>query len=350
MEFSALPPEVTSALIHSGPGAGSSDRGFRRLAAARRQSGRIGGKSMPRRCRHWPTPGKEPSSQAMVAAVEPYLAWLRTTAQQCQQMAASAMAAAAAFSSARASVVPLAAVTANRIAAGAVVGHQRFGINLPAIAQTEDAVPDHVGEQLGGDESLSGGLGTSHARCRSSPRRLDRPIRPGGRSSQLRCRPPLGDAGRDRPALRSRRYIYGRFNSFDPNSRLGSDWRTPMPTSSSRPDFPINLLSYLAQNQVGPGTAECGQRHRPGSIGGCSRPLGGAARSAAWERAGRRSGAAGLAANPRRRSSVGVSIGKLTAPPAVVGLLPASQAPVQLASAATPLGRRPTPGSRCSRR
>jgi hypothetical protein len=32
-----------------------------------------------------------------------------------------------------------------------------------------------------------------------------------------------------------------------------------------------------------------------------------------------------------------VTVGKLTAPPAVVGLLPASQAPVQLASAATPL-------------
>jgi hypothetical protein len=34
---------------------------------------------------------------------------------------------------------------------------------------------------------------------------------------------------------------------------------------------------------------------------------------------------------------VGVSLGKLTAPPAVVGLLPASQTPVQLASAASPL-------------
>jgi hypothetical protein len=33
-----------------------------------------------------------------------------------------------------------------------------------------------------------------------------------------------------------------------------------------------------------------------------------------------------------------VSIGNLTAPPAVVGLLPNSQVPVQLASAATPLG------------
>jgi hypothetical protein len=34
---------------------------------------------------------------------------------------------------------------------------------------------------------------------------------------------------------------------------------------------------------------------------------------------------------------VGVSLGKLTAPPATVGLLTASQAPVQLASAASPL-------------
>jgi hypothetical protein len=37
-------------------------------------------------------------------------------------------------------------------------------------------------------------------------------------------------------------------------------------------------------------------------------------------------------------TGVGVSIGKLTAPPSVVNLLPTSQAPVQLASAATPLG------------
>jgi hypothetical protein len=36
-------------------------------------------------------------------------------------------------------------------------------------------------------------------------------------------------------------------------------------------------------------------------------------------------------------TGVGVSIGKLTAPPAVVNLLPTSQAPVQLASAASPL-------------
>jgi hypothetical protein len=46
-------------------------------------------------------------------------------------------------------------------------------------------------------------------------------------------------------------------------------------------------------------------------------------------------GAAGSA--PTAAIGVGVSMGKMTAPPAVVGLLPAAQTPVQLASAASPL-------------
>ena len=50
-------------------------------------------------------------------------------------------------------------------------------------------------------------------------------------------------------------------------------------------------------------------------------------------------GAAGLGqASTSAATGVGVSIGKLTAPPSVVNLLPTSQGPVQLASAATPLG------------
>src|SRR5262249_55906283 len=48
-------------------------------------------------------------------------------------------------------------------------------------------------------------------------------------------------------------------------------------------------------------------------------------------------GGAGLSVEPTAAVGVGVSVGKLTAPPAVVGLLPASQAPVPLASAANAL-------------
>lgn len=94
--------------------------------------------------------------------------------------------------------------------------------------------------------------------------------------------------------------------------------------------FPINLLSYLAQSSaaqplqavggdVGQGLAE-GQ----GALGATA---GGAGAL----------GAAGLSAEPTAAIGVGVSMGKLTLPPAVVGLLPTSQTPVQLASAATPL-------------
>ena len=73
----------------------------------------------------------------MVQAVEPYVTWLRTTAQQTQQIASSAQTAAAAFSSVRASVVPTAEVTANRMRLIQLLATNGFGRNLPAIAETE---------------------------------------------------------------------------------------------------------------------------------------------------------------------------------------------------------------------
>ena len=59
-----------------------------------------------------------PSALAMTQAVEPYLTWLRPTAQQSQQTAASAQAAAAAFGAVSAAVVPVSQVTANRTGTG----------------------------------------------------------------------------------------------------------------------------------------------------------------------------------------------------------------------------------------
>ena len=91
--------------------------------------------------------------------------------------------------------------------------------------------------------------------------------------------------------------------------------------------FPINLLSYAAQNTSAQALQTVG-----GDIGtGLSE-----GQSALGAGAGA-FGAAGLSAEPTAAIGIGVSMGKLTAPPAVVGLLPASQAPVQLASAATPI-------------
>lgn len=48
-----------------------------------------------------------PASMSMTAAVMPYIAWMTATAEQCQQAAAQATAAAAAFETAYAMTVPL---------------------------------------------------------------------------------------------------------------------------------------------------------------------------------------------------------------------------------------------------
>jgi hypothetical protein len=93
--------------------------------------------------------------------------------------------------------------------------------------------------------------------------------------------------------------------------------------------FPINLLSYLAQSTTAQAAqnlgGELGQGLSQGEslFGGIGADLSNAVR--------------GVGSAPTAAVGVGVSLGKLTAPPAMVGLLSASQAPVQLASAASPL-------------
>ncbi len=67
------------------------------------------------------------SALAMTQAVEPYLTWLRTTAQQAQQTAASAQAVAAAFSAVSAAVVPVSQVTANRTGLAQLLATNTFG-------------------------------------------------------------------------------------------------------------------------------------------------------------------------------------------------------------------------------
>ncbi|MDT5168450.1 MAG: hypothetical protein QOD02_1777, partial [Mycobacterium sp.] len=136
MEFTTLPPEVTSALIHSGPGAESliaASGAWQQLGTNLEDSAENYGAALSSLSGTW----HGPSSTAMAQAVEPYVTWLSTTAQQTQQIAAAAQAAAAAFNSVRASVVPMAEVTANRMRLVQLLATNGFGRNLPAIAETE---------------------------------------------------------------------------------------------------------------------------------------------------------------------------------------------------------------------
>src|SRR5579875_2326074 len=113
MEVTSLPPEVTSALIHSGPGAESlieASGAWQQLGANLEESAENYVGALSSLASNW----RGPSSSAMVQAVQPYITWLRTIAQQTQQLSSSAQAAATAFTSVRAAVVPLADVVANR--------------------------------------------------------------------------------------------------------------------------------------------------------------------------------------------------------------------------------------------
>src|SRR5271156_5261033 len=104
MEFTTLPPELISALIHSGPGAESlanAAAAWQQLSANLEDAADNYASSLSSMDESW----YGPSSAAMVQSVTPYVTWLRTTAQQAQQTAAAAQSAAAAVSSGHATGV-----------------------------------------------------------------------------------------------------------------------------------------------------------------------------------------------------------------------------------------------------
>src|ERR1700739_4244711 len=136
MEFTTLPPEVTSALIHSGPGAESflaASRAWQQLGTNLEDAAENYLAALSSLGETW----QGPSSPAMRQTAEPYLTWLQTTAQQAQQTASSAMAAAAAFNSVSAAVVPTAEVVANRTLLVQLLATNGFGGDLPGIPKPE---------------------------------------------------------------------------------------------------------------------------------------------------------------------------------------------------------------------
>jgi PPE-repeat protein len=349
MEFTTLPPEVTSALIHSGPGAES----FIAASGAWQQLGTNLEDSAENYAAALSSLGETwygPSSAAMFQAVEPYVTWLQTTAQQAQQVASSAMAAAAAFSSVSATVVPTAQVSANRLQLAQLVATNGFGRNLPAIAENEAQYQAMWASNSAA--MIRYQVASSQA---STLPQLTSPTavaNPAGTSAQASTVPAASSGAATTGATtgatsaQTLADLLSQLNNsnavFGPNSNL---WNTIFSSG-----FPINLLSYLAQNQsaqalqgvnnaVGQGVSE-GESALGGGLGGggAAAALGGL--GGLGQVGPGTLGAAGLGqvGTTSAVTGVGVSIGKLTAPPSVVNLLPTSQAPVQLASAATPLG------------
>ena len=137
MDFGALPPEINSGRMYSGPGCESM------LAAAAAWDGLaedLHSTAASYQPVIWDLTGAAwlgPASVAMTAATAPYLSWLTKTAALCEQTATQARAAAAAYEAAFAITVPPSMVAANRAQLMALIATNILGQNTPAIAATE---------------------------------------------------------------------------------------------------------------------------------------------------------------------------------------------------------------------
>ncbi|UXA04775.1 PPE domain-containing protein [Mycobacterium sp. SMC-2] len=137
MDFAALPPEINSARMYTGPGAApmlAAAMTWDALAVAL-HSAADSYQSEVTALTGGPWLG--PSAEAMAAAAAPYVAWTRTAAAQAEQTANQARAAAAAYETAFAETVPPPVVAANRALLMSLIATNVFGQNTPAIATTE---------------------------------------------------------------------------------------------------------------------------------------------------------------------------------------------------------------------
>ena len=137
IDFAALPPEINSARMYSGPGSGpmlAAAAAWNTMAAEMRSAAASYDSVVAELTS---TDWFGPSSVSMLAAAAPYVDWLSTTATQAEQAGAQANAAATAYESALAMTVPPMVVAANRAELAMLVATNVFGQNTPAIAATE---------------------------------------------------------------------------------------------------------------------------------------------------------------------------------------------------------------------
>ena len=136
-DFGSRPPEVNSALIYSGAGAGPlsvASSAFANLSSEL-SSNATSYESIISQLTGSEWTG--PSSEAMAAAAQPYITWLTTTSAQLQEASTKAMASAAAYQTAYSSSVPPAAILANRTQLAQLVPKNTLGQYTAAIAALE---------------------------------------------------------------------------------------------------------------------------------------------------------------------------------------------------------------------
>jgi len=152
MSFSLIPPEINSALMYAG--AGSSPL----IEAAAAWDGLAA--DLESTATQYQTAITNlttetwlgPSASRMATAAAPYIAWMQSTAAEAAQTGAQAKAAAAAYQTAYASMVPPPVITANRTELTTLVANNFLGQNTGAIANNEaDYLSMWIQDALGMD-------------------------------------------------------------------------------------------------------------------------------------------------------------------------------------------------------
>src|ERR1700731_552787 len=137
MDFAALPPEVNSGLMYTGPGAApmmTAAASWDNLAVEMYSAASDYGSVIANLTSG---PWRGTASASMAAAAAPYVSWMSTTAAQAEQAAGQAKAAASAYESAFTSTVPPPVIVANRALLASLISTNILGQNTPAIAATE---------------------------------------------------------------------------------------------------------------------------------------------------------------------------------------------------------------------
>jgi len=136
-DFGALPPEINSGRIYSGPGSApllAAASAWDALASELQTTAASYASTITELTSSgW----QGPSSVAAADAAAPYTAWLSSTAAQAEQTASQAHAAAGAYEAAFAASVPPPVIAANRALLAALVATNFLGQNTPAIAANE---------------------------------------------------------------------------------------------------------------------------------------------------------------------------------------------------------------------
>jgi PPE-repeat protein len=137
MDFAALPPEINSGLMYTGPGSApmmAAATAWDNLAVEMYSATSNYGSVIANLTNG---PWRGTASASMAAAASPYVSWMSATAAQAEQAAGQAKAAASAYETAFALTVPPSVIVANRTLLASLISTNILGQNTPAIAAAE---------------------------------------------------------------------------------------------------------------------------------------------------------------------------------------------------------------------